>query len=127
MKGDSNDRLRQAGDYLEEARALLDAGMDLKFVANNLYYAMLYPVLALLESDGIPTGAQSVSISLFEKEFVAKGVFGSEMSDALRRAFELRPACACDAPKDVTKQDMEDLLPSAETFIEAVERHLNKK
>lgn len=122
-----NDRLRQAGAYLEEASALLDAGMDLKFAANNLYYAMLYPVLALLEKNGIPTGPQSVSISLFEKEFVAKGVFGREMSDALRRAFELHPACACDSPKEITKQDMEDLLPEAEAFIEAVERHLKKK
>jgi uncharacterized protein (UPF0332 family) len=127
MTVDSIDRLRQAGAYLDEARAILDAGMDLKFAANDLYYAMLYPVLALLERNGIPTGTQGVSIALFEKEFVAKGVFGSEMSDALRRAFELRPACACDEPREITKQDVEDLLPKAEAFIKAVELILDRK
>ena len=118
------ERLRQAREFLEEARALLDAGMDLKFVANNVYHAMMSAVRALLEQRGLQAGTQSIAIGLFDKEFVDRGVMERDHSEALHQAFEFRPSCECEEPKALTKGDLEGLLPKAERFLGEAERIL---
>ena len=90
---------------------LLNEGADLNFVMNSLYYAFLYPALGLLQAIHVPTPTQGTAIALFEREFVKSGEFDGQFLDAMRRAFELRPACDCDGPKKVTKEDIEQLLP----------------
>ncbi len=111
-------RLSQARESLEEAEALLNEGADLNFVMNSLYYAFLYPVLGLLQARRIPTPMQSAAISLFEREFVQSGEFDARFMDAIRRAFELRPSCACDGLKKATREDVTQLLPVARDFLE---------
>jgi uncharacterized protein (UPF0332 family) len=113
-------KLEQARDSLQEARSLLEEGAELRFVMNNLYFAFLYPVLGLLKVRGIPADTQSSALSLFEREFVEKGVFERRFLEAFRLAFRLRPACACESPAILTRQDVEDLLPIARDFISAV-------
>lgn len=117
------DRLNTARASLEEAKSLLDAGMDLGFVMNSLYYAVLYSVYALLESKGIEIATQSVSIARFDEEFIKPGVFDKGLSEALHRAFEFRRSCACETPKDLSRRDAEALLPGVESFLKAVEVH----
>jgi uncharacterized protein (UPF0332 family) len=112
-------KLAQAREALEEAKELLAEGADLSFVMNSLYYAFLYPVLGMLQARKIPTPMQSTAIALFEREFVRSGEFDVRFMDAIRRAFELRPACACEGQK-VTRQDIEQLLPVAQDFLELV-------
>jgi uncharacterized protein len=111
-------RLTQARESLEEAGALLKEGADLNFVMNSLYYAFLYPVLGLLQAINVTTPTQSTVIDLFEREFVKSGEFDGRFLDAMRRAFELRPACACEGPKKVTKEEIEQLMPVAREFLE---------
>ncbi len=110
-------RLSQARESLEEAEALLNEGADLNFVMNSLYYAFLYPVLGLLQARRISTPMQSTAISLFEREFVQNGEFDARFMDAIRRAFELRPSCACEGLKKVTREDVTQLLPVARDFL----------
>jgi uncharacterized protein (UPF0332 family) len=104
-------KLAKAREALEEVGALLNEGADLNFVMNSLYYAFLYPVLGLLQARNTPTPMQGTAIALFEREFAKSGEFDGHFLDAMRRAFELRPACACEGPKKVTKEDIEQLLP----------------
>ncbi len=111
-------RLRQAKEALMEAQALLAEGADMNFVMNSLYYAFLYPVLGLLQARRIQTPMQSTAIALFEREFVRSGEFDARFMDAICRAFELRPACACEGGKKATKDDIEKLLPVARDFLE---------
>lgn len=111
-------KLAQARESLEEAGALLNEGADLNFVMNSLYYAFLYPALGLLQAINVPTPTQGTVIALFEREFVKSGEFDGQFLDAMRRAFELRPSCACQGPKEVTKEDIEQLLPVAREFLE---------
>ncbi len=115
-------RLAQARESLAEAGALLREGADLSFVMNSLYYAFLYPVLGLLQARNFPTPMQSTAISLFEREFVANGMVDKRFGDAIRRAFELRPACACEGRGTVTREDIERLLPVAGEFLELAAR-----
>lgn len=115
-------KLEQAKESLEEARALLAEGAELSFVMNSLYYAFLYPVLGLLQARGIEAPMQSVAISLFEREFVQKGDLDHRFLDAVRKAFDLRPACACEGGKKAAREDIEQLLPLAEEFLENIRR-----
>ncbi len=121
-----HDKLKHARNFLTEAEALLSEGADLSFVINSLYYAMLYPVLALLGSWKITTYSQSTSISTFDREFIGSGLFDKRFSEALHRAYELRPACACEGQKVITREDIERLLPQVRDFPEAVEKYLKK-
>jgi len=41
---------------------------------------------------------------------------------AVRKAFDLRPACECEGKRKVTPQDIEQLLPIADEFLQTVER-----
>jgi len=68
-------KLAQARDAYEEAKGLLAGGADLGYVINSLYYACYYPALALLRARGISGTLQSVTIALFEREFVEGGLF----------------------------------------------------
>jgi uncharacterized protein (UPF0332 family) len=116
------DRLKQARGSLEEAKTLLDQDAEINFVMNSLYYAFLYPVLGLLQARGITAPMQSTAIALFEAEFSDKGYIDASYVAALRKAFELRPACSCEGQKKSTPEDVEKLLPLAEEFIERVEQ-----
>ncbi len=115
-------RLKQARESLEEAKTLLVQDAEVNFVMNSLYYAFLYPVLGLLQARGISAPMQSTAIALFEREFVQTGDIDGRFLDAIRKAFELRPVCACEGQKKATHQDVEQLLPIAEEFLENVRR-----
>jgi len=119
-----HDKLKQARNFLSEAEALLSEGAELSFVINSLYYAMLYPVLALLGAWKITTYSQSTSISTFDREFIEPGLFDKRFSEALHRAFELRPTCACEGQKVIAREDIERLLTQARDFSDAVEKYL---
>ena len=115
-------KLSQAEESLEDAKTLLVQDAEVNFVMNSLYYAFLYPVLGLIQARGITSTMQSMAISFFEREFVEKGDIDRRFLDAIRRAFELRPACSCEGQKKATPQDVEGLLPVAEEFLDSVRR-----
>ncbi len=126
-EGDKNPvsiRLKQARESLNEAKELLVYDAEANFVMNSLYYAFLYPVLGLLENRGITAPMQSAAIALFEQEYVQTGGFERRFLDALQRAFELRPACACEGQRKPAPQDIEQLLPIADEFLERVRRFI---
>lgn len=127
--GSNKERIRiklgQARDSLEEASALFAEGAELSFVMNSLYYAFLYPVLGLLQARQLTAPMQSTAISLFEREFVQTGVFDNRFLDALRKAFDLRPACACEQRKKINRSDIEELLLIARDFLDAVTKSID--
>jgi uncharacterized protein (UPF0332 family) len=115
-------RLNQAKEHLDEAKDLLmhDAGVN--FVMNNLYYAFLYALWGLLESQGISAPVHGEAISFFERDFVLTGKIEKRFHDALRGAFDLRPACDCEGKRKAMVKDVEQLLPIADEFLDTVAR-----
>lgn len=116
----ANFKLSQARGALEDARGLLVDGAELIYVVNSLYYAFYYPALALLHTKGIPAAMQSVSIALFEREFIKTGAIDEDFFRALRRAFELKPKCSPPVLTIVTRHEVEALLADAAGFLDAV-------
>jgi uncharacterized protein (UPF0332 family) len=113
-------KLKQAREAHEEARGLLADGADLGYVVNSLYYAFYYPVLALLRAKGVPAAMQSVSIALFDREFIQTGVIEQRFSRSFHKAFELKPKCSTPELKMISGNDALALLADARDFIDAV-------
>jgi len=119
-------RLKQARESLEEARALLAGDMDTGFVLTNLYYAYYYPVLALLNEGQVPATMQSVTIGLFEQQYLTTGIFKKEYGDAVRRIFSIKPKCTGEKTP-VSADEVIKLLECAEEFIDVVEVHIGSR
>ena len=92
--GEANDlilcRLDQAQAALDDARFLLDGNRSPQSIVNRAYYAMFYAALALLEKAGKAPSKHTGVISLFDTEFVLRGVFSKALSRDFHKAFELR-------------------------------------
>jgi uncharacterized protein len=82
-------RLAQAGEALKDAEFLLGAGRH-RAVANRLYYAAFYAVLAVLLTKRLEFSRHSAVIAFFDKEFIRTGILPREYSRTLHRAFSQR-------------------------------------
>src|SRR4030043_1030415 len=120
-------RLSQAKDSLKEADVLLREGMSYRSVINRLYYAMFYAVLAILQEREIGTSKHSGAISLFDREFIKTGILEKSFSKVLHRAFELRQKGDYMEQTEVTKQEIEEIQPKAQDFMNKIENYLLKK
>ncbi|MDP2278627.1 MAG: HEPN domain-containing protein [Nitrospirota bacterium] len=119
-------RLKEAEDSIKEAEVLLREGMSMRAVMNRLYYAMFYAVLALLQEKEMGTSKHAGAISLFDREFIKTGIFDNELSKTLHRAFELRQKGDYMEQAEVTRNDIDEMLPKTKTFINKVKGHLLK-
>jgi len=68
--------------------------------------------------------AQRVAISLFDTEFVFKGLFSKELSKDLHDIFNLRQVSDYQIIGPVTSKDAETTLKRAAGFVEAVSENL---
>jgi len=117
-------RLEEAEDSIKEAEVLLKEGMSMRAVMNRLYYAMFYAVLALLQEKGMGTSKHAGAISLFDREFIKKGVFDEKLSKILHRAFELRQKGDYMEQAEVTQSDVDEMLPETKEFVRKVRMYL---
>ena len=83
-------RLEQAQIALDDAKFLLDGKRSPQSVVNRAYYAMFYAAIALLQRIGKIPSKHTGVVSIFDTEFVLKGIFPKELSRNFHKAFELR-------------------------------------
>lgn len=83
-------RLEQAQQALDDAKYLIDGDRSPQSIVNRSNYEMFYATLALLQKISKTPSKHSRVISLFDKEFVMKGIFEKELSKDFHKAFELR-------------------------------------
>jgi uncharacterized protein len=98
--------------------------MSFRSVMNRLYYALFYAVLALLQEKKIGTSKHTGAIALFDREFIKSGILDKSLSRILHRAFELRQKADYMEKMEVTREDVDELLPGAKDFMAAIEKHL---
>lgn len=113
-------RLKEAEDSIEEAKVLLKEDMSHRAVMNRLYYTLFYAVLALLQEKQTGTSKHIGAISLFDREFIKRGVFDKELSKTLHRAFELRQKGDYMEQSDIIKEDVDEIFPKALDFVNKV-------
>jgi uncharacterized protein len=119
-------RIGQAVESLEDAQTLLQAGRSGRSIVNRSYYSMFYGVLALLQTiNRIPRKHQG-AISLFDREFVHKGLLSRELSADLHRVFEARQQDDYQKLEPVSLDEATAAIDTAERFLDAVRGYLTQ-
>ena len=117
-------RLEQAQVALDDARFLLDGKRSPQSIINRSYYAMVYATLALLQTIGKVPSRHTGVISLFDTEFVLKGVFPKELSKDFHKAFELRQVSDYKVIEPSSPEKAKEALNNAVRFVDAVKKYL---
>ena len=116
-------RLEQSKESIGDANSLFSSG-SFRGAVNRAYYAMFYSVLALLVIDDKGTSKHSGAISLFDINYIKKGMFPKKMSEVLHRVFDLRQFSDYRELAKVTKEQAEEVVKDAEQFVNKVKNYI---
>jgi uncharacterized protein (UPF0332 family) len=119
-----NYRLEQAQTALEDGKFLLEGGRSPQSIVNRAYYAMLYAALALLQKIGKVPSKHTGVISLFDTEFVVKGIFHKELSRNFHKAFEMRQMFDYQVLEPASAAKAREIWQKAVLFVETVSKYL---
>ncbi len=117
-------RIQQAEDSIKEAEILFHSGGSFRSIINRSYYAMFYSVLALICKKGMGTSKHYGVLSIFDKEYVKKKIFPTEMSKLFHRSFYLRQQCDYEEFSLISKDETIDIMNGAKDFLEKIKNHL---
>jgi uncharacterized protein (UPF0332 family) len=117
-------RLNQAREVLKDAHALYDIERTPISIVNRAYYSMFYAVLALMISIDKNTAKHQGVISFFDEYFIKQKVFPKEMSKLIHDAFESRQEGDYRESAKIDRETAGEILQSADTFLELVEKKL---
>jgi len=120
-------RLEQAQEALDDAKYLIDGDRSPQSIINRSYYAMFYAALALLQKISKAPSKHSGVISLFDKEFVMKGIFEKELSKDFHKAFELRQSTDYKIIKPISADKANQIWQKAVKFVHALKYYLNRE
>ena len=116
-------RLSRAKETLAEIPNLKDMGY-LNTAVNRLYYACYYAVVALLIKKHIHASTHAGVKQMLGLHFVSKGLITRESNRSFSLLFERRHSSDYDDFAYATIEDVDELLPKAESFISEIERLL---
>ena len=117
-------RLEQAWEALDDAKYLIDGNRSPQSIVNRSYYAMFYAALALLQKISKAPSKHSGVISLFDTEFVMKGIFSKELSKHFHRAFELRQSVDYKIIRPITFDRAKEAWNKATDFVREIRNYL---
>jgi len=114
-------RLKKSKETLQDARVLFEKD-SLTSTVNRIYYAMFYAISGLLLSKNLSSPKHSGIRSLFNKEFVNKGLVDKKLGRFYSKIFEERQEGDY---KDFIKFDnniVRSWLEDADDFIKKIEK-----
>jgi uncharacterized protein (UPF0332 family) len=101
-------RLDQAQTALDDAKFLCEGKRSSQSIVNRAYYAVFYAALALLQKIGKVPSKHTGVLSLFDTEFVIKGIFTKERSKDFHK-FK--------TSDEITAEQAEDAIKRAGLFV----------
>ena len=117
-------RLEQAKTAIDDAKFLKDGNRSPQSIVNRAYYAVFYSALALLQQIGKVPSKHTGVISLFDTEFVMKGIFPKELSKDFHKLFEMRQISDYKTLEEITSEQAEDMINRAGSFVDAVTKYI---
>ncbi len=117
-------RLEQAKTAIDDAKFLKDGNRSPQSIVNRAYYAVFYSALALLQQVGKVPSKHTGVISLFDTEFVMKGIFPKELSKDFHKLFEMRQISDYKTLEEITSEQAEDMINRAGSFVDAVTKYI---
>jgi uncharacterized protein (UPF0332 family) len=118
-------RLKRATETLLEIDILLNNGLW-NTAINRLYYACYYAATALLLDNSINASTHSGVRQMLGLHFIKTGKISTDLGKVFTDLFDKRHSSDYDDFIQVSKEDVEDLLPSAAEFIKTIEAIISK-
>ncbi|MBQ9591694.1 MAG: HEPN domain-containing protein [Paludibacteraceae bacterium] len=116
-------RIERAHETLSEVPFLTAQGFY-NTAVNRLYYACYYAAVALLTKHHIVANAHAGVKTMLGLHFVSKGIISKESGRAFTHLFDCRQRGDYDEFVYSTKEEVEELLPKAQKFIEEIDKLL---
>ncbi|MFH0976900.1 MAG: HEPN domain-containing protein [Spirochaetota bacterium] len=115
-------RLQQASETLNDPERMLSDNYSPRSIVNRAYYVVYYSLLALYIKTNINvrTSKHAGIISIFDKEFVHKGIFNQKYSKIVHYLFELRQEFDYKELIEVSHKDASDCVNKAKDFFAAI-------
>lgn len=113
-------RRQRARETFAEIPYLRDQGFY-NTATNRLYYACYYAALALLTKNHISTNTHAGVKTMLGLHFVSKGLITKESGRAFSNLFDSRQRGDYDEFVYSTREEIDELYPKAQQFIEEVE------
>ncbi len=119
-------RLTQAAETLDDIQRMIVDNYSPRSIINRSYYVMFYSILALCikAETNIKSSKHSGIISLFDKEFINKGIFEKKYSKMLHIIFDLRHESDYKELSDATVEDARDCVNMAGEFYQAINDYI---
>ncbi len=121
----SRHRKERAHETLAEIPYLCEKGFY-NTATNRLYYACYYAVVALLTKHHIATNTHSGVKTLLGLHFVSKGLISKESGRAFSNLYDSRQRGDYDEFVYSTKEEVDELYPKAQRFIEEIDALLEQ-
>lgn len=114
-------RVERSHRTLAEVEILLNNQLYSTAV-NRLYYAVYYSAIALLLKDGYYSATHAGVRSLLGIHYIKTGKIKAEIGRGFMILFERRHRADYDDFIDSTKEEVMELIPLAQSFIDAVDK-----
>jgi uncharacterized protein (UPF0332 family) len=111
--------LERAEESIRAARNLAADGFY-DFAASRAYYAAFYAAAAVLLSEGLDLSKHSGVIAFIHQRFVKTGKLDKEQGKVLNWLFEMRNVGDYGVTAHVSKQETEQAIRAAESFLAAI-------
>ena len=118
-------RLNRATDTLQEINIHVENGLW-NTAINRLYYACFYAATALLLDNDINATTHSGVRQMLGLHFIRTGIINSDLGKVFTDLFDKRHTSDYDDFIQVTKEDVEDLLPLANLFIKTIKELISE-
>lgn len=119
------ERLAQAKENLKEAKLLDREGMGNQLIVRKLYHAIIYSLFAIMRINEIQDLTHADIIKNFEARYVREGVFDLELLSVIHRAYDLAHVCGYEPMPVPENEDVKEIMPVVEKFVEQVEKYLH--
>lgn len=118
-------RIEQSDESLQSAEILF-ASKKYRPAVNRAYYAMFYSTLAIMVISNHDIAKHSGVISIFDKEYVKKGLFDKTLSKWLHEAFDLRQRADYTEMFFVSSDRAKEIIENARNFNVEIKKYLDK-
>ena len=119
-------RFQRAKEDLETAEENVQNG-KYKASINRSYYAVFHSIRAVNALKMFDSRKHSGVIAYFNREFVKEGIFSKDASRIIDSMFRLREKADYDDFYVASRQQAEEQLEKAKTFLRMIEPYLNSQ
>ena len=119
-------RLYKAKEKIESSRLLLENDL-LSTSLNSSYYSIFYSTRVLFAFEGLDSKTHKGVIHLFNNHFIKTGLLPSQLNSTLTSALEMRFDSDYDDFYMVSKEETEEQLNNAVTFLDIILDFVKKR